>query len=212
MNHSEIENIIFDLGGVIINLDIDQTFRKFSKIFGKEITAEVFAADHEQHAFFRHYEVGKIDDDEFRANIRSLADNHIDDQAIDEAWLAMLLDIPADRAKWIKEATENYNCVVLSNTNHIHVKYFEEFFNKETPFGYPADVFQKLYYSFEIGERKPDAASFEHVLNDTGFDPSKTVLFDDLKENLETAKKLGIQTVYVERNKLKKEQLPNGRK
>ena len=211
MNHSEIENIIFDLGGVIINLDIDRTFKKFSEIFDKEITTEMFH-DHARHAFFRDYELGKMEDDEFRSHIRRLADTSIDDHTIDQAWLAMLMDIPADRAAWIKEATENYNCVVLSNTNHIHVNYFEEFFKEQTSYGYPADIFQKMYYSFEIGERKPDLSSFEYVLNDTGFDPAKTVLFDDLKDNLAAAQKLGMQTVYVERNKLRKEQLPNGRK
>ena len=68
-------------------------------------------------------------------------------------------------------------------------------------------MWQKLYYSHEIGERKPDAAAFEYVLNDSGFDPSKTVLFDDLKDNLESANKLGIRTEYVVRNQLRKEQL-----
>ena len=211
MNHKHIENIIFDLGGVIINLDIEQTFTKFSEIFQKEINADIFS-DHEKFRFFRDYEVGNINNDEFRSSIKALADFDIDDHLIDEAWIAMLQNIPADRIKWIYESSRKYNCVVLSNTNHIHVNYFEEYFNHVTPYGYPKNVFQKVYYSHEIGERKPDLASFEYVLNDTGFDPSKTLLLDDLKENLESAQKLGIQTELVKRNKLRKEQLPNGRK
>lgn len=211
MKQTGIENIIFDLGGVIINLDIDRTFRKFSEIFKKDVTTDIFL-DHVTYKFFRDYEVGAINDDEFRTSIRDLAGFHIDDQEIDEAWNAMLLDIPEERIDWISEATNNYNCVVLSNTNHIHVNHFEAVFKEHTPHRYPKDFFQKLYYSFEIGERKPDAASFEFVLNDSHFDPSKTVLFDDVKENIETAKRLGIQTVYVKRNYLRKDQLPNGRK
>ena len=206
MNHNNIENIIFDLGGVIINLDIEETFRKFSEISKKEINAEIFA-DHERFNFFREYEVGKIDDDEFRTSIKALVDFEIEDHLIDEAWIAMLQNIPSDRMSWIYKATQNYNCVVLSNTNHIHVNYFEEYFNRVTPYGYPRNVFQKLYYSHEIGERKPDATAFEYVLKDSGFNPERTVLFDDLKENLEAAGKLGIKMEYIERNKLKKEQL-----
>lgn len=211
MNQSKTENIIFDLGGVIINLNIDNTFLKFSQIFKKDIKPEIFS-DHEKYAFFRDFEVGKITDVEFRGFIKDLADFPIEDQLIDEAWNAMLMDIPSDRIKWIFEATRKYNCVVLSNTNSIHVKYFEEFFNKTTPYSHPKDIFQKLYYSHEIGERKPNYPAFEYVLNDAGFDPKKTVLFDDLKENLGAAAKLGIQSEYVERNKLRKDQLFDGDK
>lgn len=210
MNKNDIDNIIFDLGGVIINLDIEATFRKFSKLFQREIKTEVFI-DHDKYRFFRDYEVGKIDDSTFREHIRTLADHHIEDDDIDNAWNAMLKNIPNDRISWIHEVTKNYNCVVLSNTNSIHIKHFDHIFNSTTSFGYPKDLFQKLFYSFEIGERKPDSAAFEVVLEKTGFDPARTVVFDDLKENLETAKRLGMRTVYVERNLLRRDQLINGR-
>ena len=167
--------------------------------------------DHEKYAFFKDYEIGRIDSEEFRNQLRAFSKLSVKDTEIDIAWNAMLLEIPADRANWIYEATQNFNCVVLSNTNDIHINYFEPFFDKVTPYGHPQNIFQKLYYSHEIGERKPDAASFEHVLNDTGFEPSKTLLLDDLKDNLETARKLGMQTELVERNHLRKEQIPNGR-
>ena len=209
MNHNEIENIIFDLGGVIIDLNIDNTFKEFSDLFNKDITSEILT-DHDKYGFFKEFEIGKISDHEFRNQIRKLAGFNIDNKEIDQAWTAMLMDIPKDRISWIYEATEKYNCVVLSNTNSIHANYFEDYFNDVTPFGYPKDVWQKLYYSHEIGERKPDMASFIHVLQDSGFTPEKTVLFDDLKENLESAAKLGIKTEYVERNQLRREQLLDG--
>ena len=211
MKHEQVENIIFDLGGVIINLNIDQTFRKFSQLFNTEITTEAMS-DREKYGFFHDYEVGKIGDEEFRSSIRKLTDTHVEDDAIDAAWNAMLQDIPEDRISWIYEATRNYNCVVLSNTNAIHVKYFEQFFNSVTPYGFPGDVFQKLYYSHEIGKRKPNKAAFEHVLQDSGFNPEQTVLFDDLRDNLAAASELGIRTEYVERNKLRRDQLLDGRK
>ncbi len=210
MNNKEIDNIIFDLGGVIINLDIEDTFRKFSQLFQREIKIDAFT-DHDKYHFFREYEVGKIDASTFRDHIRTLADHDIEDDDIDDAWNAMLKNIPDDRISWIHQVTKKYNCVVLSNTNSIHIKHFDHIFNSTTSLGYPKDLFQKLFYSFEIGERKPDAAAFEIVLEKTGFDPLRTVVFDDLKENLETAKRLGLQTVYVERNRLRRDQLINGR-
>jgi epoxide hydrolase-like predicted phosphatase len=210
LNSNEIENIIFDLGGVIINLHIDATFQKFSEIFKREINTEIFE-DHDKYAFFKEYEVGKITSGTFRNHIRELAGLYIEDAQIDDAWNAMLRDIPADRIGWIYEATQNYNCVVLSNTNEIHIRHFANIFNRTTLYGFPQDIFQKVFCSHEIGERKPDARAFEIVLEATGFDPAKTVLFDDLKDNLKSAKQLGIRTVHVERNNLRREQLPDGR-
>ena len=206
MSHKKVENIIFDLGGVIINLNIDNAFQKFSEIFNKKLNTEIFT-DRENYKFFRDYELGSIGDEEFRSFLRELADFPVSDELIDEAWNAMLLDIPTDRIGWIYEATRKYNCVILSNTNAIHVKYFEQFFGEVTPYGHPGKVFQKLYYSHEIGARKPNEAAFEFVLNDSGFDPNRTVLFDDLKDNLASAGELGILTEYVERNNLRQDQL-----
>jgi glucose-1-phosphatase len=210
LNPQEIENIIFDLGGVVINLDIDATFRKFTSLFNKEVTSEIFTKHHSNQVF-RDFEIGKIDDATFRDYIRELAGFHISDDLIDDAWNAMLQDIPGERMEWIYEATRNYNCVVLSNTNSIHIHHFEQKFEQTSNYGLPGDLFHDLFYSFDIGKRKPDADAFEYVLEKTGFDPTKTVLFDDLKENLDTAKSLGLRTVYVERNDLRRAQLPNGR-
>ena len=210
MKQHNAQNIIFDLGGVIINLNIQKTFEKFSQLFKTEIDQAIFA-DHDTYAFFREYEVGAIDDATFRNHIKSLSSHPISDEQLDEAWNAMLLDIPKDRIEWIYQASQQYNCVILSNTNSIHVRHFEEFFNETTPYGYPGDVFQQVFYSHEIGERKPDREAFEHVLEKTSFIAEETVLFDDLPENLQAASTLGIKTELVERNKLRKEQLLNGR-
>jgi len=208
LNHKNPENIIFDLGGVIINLDVNSTFQKFSEIFGIDLKTESIS-DLDNFGFFQEYELGRIGDEEFRSNIRQMAEVSVSDSQIDEAWNAMLLDIPTDRIGWIYEATRKYNCVILSNTNAIHVKHFEQFFSDVTPYGHPKSVFQNLFYSHELGERKPNKAAFSYVLDATGFDPEKTVLFDDLTDNLASANELGILTEYVERNNLKRDQLLN---
>jgi len=203
-----LENIIFDLGGVIINLDVNSTFQKLSEIFDIDLKTESIS-DLDNFGFFQEYELGRIGDEEFRSNIRQMAEVSVSDSQIDEAWNAMLLDIPTDRIGWIYEATRKYNCVILSNTNAIHVKHFEQFFSDVTPYGHPKSVFQNLFYSHELGERKPNKAAFSYVLDATGFDPEKTVLFDDLTDNLASANELGILTEYVERNNLKRDQLLN---
>ena len=203
-----MENIIFDLGGVIINLDVNSTFQKLSEIFDIDLKTESIS-DLDNFGFFQEYELGRIGDEEFRSNIRQMAEVSVSDSQIDEAWNAMLLDIPTDRIGWIYEATRKYNCVILSNTNAIHVKHFEQFFSDVTPYGHPKSVFQNLFYSHELGERKPNKAAFSYVLDATGFDPEKTVLFDDLTDNLASANELGILTEYVERNNLKRDQLLN---
>ncbi len=163
------------------------------------------------HEFFSRFEKGEISEAEFRHEFRSITDHTLSEQEIDRVWNLMLQDIPAERIAWIEEMGEKYNIVVLSNTNSIHVRHFDEVFRKSSKYDKPADLFHRLYYSYEIKKRKPDTESFQHVLDDFGMIPERTVMFDDLKGNLETAEKLGIKTVYVERNKLRKEQLPNGK-
>lgn len=211
MNHHNIGNIIFDLGGVIINLDMEYAFDRFSQLFGRDVRANM-VEDFHNHKFFRQYEVGAIDDDEFRKSLRALAKTDLDDTHLDEAWNSMLGDIPAERIEWIGELAKDYKVVILSNTNAIHITRFNEIFNQSSSYNLPGDLFHKTYYSHEIKDRKPNSSCFQFVLNDFGMLPENTIFYDDNSENIKAAGELGIHTVLVEKNLLRREQLPDGRK
>lgn len=209
MNNQKIENIIFDLGGVIINLDMDHAFDKFSQLFGRDVRSHMMD-DYKNHDFFQQYEVGAISDSAFRKSLRALAHTDLDDTHLDQAWNSMLGDLPSERIDWISELAKDYNVVILSNTNSIHIRRFNEIFNQSTSYNLPSDLFHKTYYSHEIKDRKPNISCFQHVLNDGGMVPEKTIFYDDNLDNINAANDLGIKTVLVEKNLLRRDQLPNG--
>ncbi|NJN28177.1 MAG: HAD family phosphatase [Cyclobacteriaceae bacterium] len=210
MKTQKIENIIFDLGGVIIDLDMEHTFDRFSQLFGRDVRAKMMD-DPQNHFFFHQFEIGAIDEAEFRHALRNFTHTDLDDQRLDLAWNAMLGDIPKHRIEWIEALAAQYKVAILSNTNSIHIRRFHEIFAQTTTYKHPNELFHNIYYSHEISDRKPNASCYRKVLDDLGANPAKTIFLDDNHANLKAAAALGMQTVLVERNLLRREQLPNGR-
>ena len=124
--------IIFDLGGVIINLDIYKTLDAFKKLIGDSF--DILEEAQLNQSFYLHYEKGHISCEEFREHIRGLTDKKLSDEQIDQAWNSMLLDIPKDRFSWISALKNDYRLCILSNTNVIHVEAFHKTFSEQTPF------------------------------------------------------------------------------
>ncbi len=211
MNFNNIENIIFDLGGIIIDLDIAHSFDLFSQLFGYDIR-EKMMQDKKNYGFFEQYEIGLIDDDTFRQSLMKLAGKDIDPHLLDRAWNAMLGEIHPEKIRWMEDLADRYNLFILSNTNSIHIRHFNEKFAKASRYSHPGELFKKTYYSHEIRDRKPNLSCFQYVLNDAGLEPEKTLFYDDHIENTEAARSLGIQAVLIEQNALQKEDLPYGRK
>jgi putative hydrolase of the HAD superfamily len=211
LNNQKIENIVFDLGGVIINLDMDHAFDRFSQLFGRDVRSKMMEDLH-NHGFFQQFEIGEISEEEFRDSLRKFTHSDLDDKHLDLAWNAMLGDIPKERIEWINDMAGQYNIAILSNTNSIHIKRFNEIFNQSSIHNHPGDVFHKTYYSHEIHDRKPNKSCFQHVIEDFNIRPENTLFLDDNTDNIKTAGELGIKTVLVEKNMLRRDQLPNGGK
>ncbi len=206
-----IRVIIFDLGGVIINLDIHRTLDAFRALVGEEF--DILEEAQLNQSFYMEYEKGNISCEEFRSHIRGLTPKKLTDEQIDTAWNSMLLDIPEERFSWIESLKDHYQLCILSNTNVIHVDAFHRIFEKQTPYNHPSDLFEKLFYSCELGMRKPDENIYEEVIKEMGVEPGQAVFYDDKQENIDTANRLGIKGVLVKRNFLTQNMLPgnNGR-
>jgi len=209
LNLPFIDTIILDLGGVIINLDIDHAFDRFSQLFGKDIRSELLH-DLDNHRFFLDYELGLLDDKAFRNHLNTIGNDDLGDDKLDAAWNAMLGEIPTERMAWISDLAKQYKVAILSNTNAIHIRRFDEVFMRASG-KHPSQLFHKTYYSHILHDRKPNESCFVTVLEDLKSNPASTVFYDDNLDNIETARKLGINTVLVEKNQLQKEQLPDGR-
>lgn len=191
---NNLEAIIFDLGGVVLNLDPQRTIETFVHLTGFSPEKVIEAGNHE---FFKLFEKGQIDSATFRSELNKIFNASLSDEAIDTAWNAMLLDIPKDRMELIASLHNKYNTFVLSNTNDIHIVTFEEKVRKVAD-GNPIDnYFNKVYYSNKVGMRKPDAEIFELVLKENSLLPSKTLFIDDTLEHIESANRLGLHTWHL---------------
>ncbi len=188
-----IENLIFDFGGVIINLDPLRMVTAFAELGVKNIEKVNKAiADA---GLYLNLEMGLITPAEFREGMRKCTGLKLTDSQIDNAWNAMILDIPPSRLALLKELKENYNIYLLSNTNEIHYHYFNDYLLSE--FGIPKldQIFTKCYYSHQLKLRKPEPEIFLKVLSLAGLKADECLFIDDSKDNVKTARELGIHGI-----------------
>ncbi len=190
-----IKNIIFDLGGVIIDIDHHRTADKF-KDFGFPDFIEHFSHS-KQHEMFNLHEKGLITDAEFRKLVCSELKISVSEDVFDDAWNAILIGIPAERIELILELKKKYRIFMLSNTNSIHMIWMNNYLKDEFKFNSYKDIFEKAYFSFELGMRKPDADIFDFVLKDSGLNPSETLFIEDTLKNIEAAEMVGIKTLLI---------------
>jgi putative hydrolase of the HAD superfamily len=192
---NEIKNILFDWGGVITDLHLDATKKAFHDL-GLSIFDEHVPHDPLDNIFIP-FEIGNISPEEFRNNIRMLSATSLTDTMIDGAWNAMLGVLPEERWKLLESISHTYRTFLLSNTNAIHLNYYFNYLQGiYGTFGY-VHLFEKAYFSHELHLRKPNADIFEFVVKDSGINPQETLFIDDFLENIETARKLGFQTVHL---------------
>lgn len=189
-----ISTIIFDFGGVIINLDLPQCIQNFKDLGLGEV--EKYLSNFGQSGFFMQWEKGEISIEEFRAEIRKLTNNELTDKQIDDTWCSFLVDIPADKIDILKKLREKFRLLALSNTNPLHInvsaaKEFEKFG------GRMSDFFDKCYLSYEMGMIKPSAEIFESLLKDAQLAAEECLFLDDGAKNIDIATKMGFQTYLV---------------
>ncbi|MEL6535495.1 MAG: HAD family phosphatase [Bacteroidota bacterium] len=194
---TNIDTIIFDLGGVIINLDPMATAVAMGKVMGVSPNTLMDALHHDE--TFQQYEKGFISDGEFLHYLESFTPREVTPGDLTDAWNAMLLDIPPSRIALLQRLAADYRLFVLSNTNAIHIRAFNQILQKDT--GHSSleaiGVFDTVYFSYEVGRRKPDSEIFSYVVQDAGLDPARALFLDDGPANLEGAQSVGLHTQLV---------------
>ena len=191
----EAKNIIFDMGGVFLNIDYKKTEQAFIDL-GVEKFVQFFKQDYSSH-LFEDLETGEIDVPHFYAEFRRETQKNLSDEVIKKAWNAMLGNFPPERLKWLKEIKNKYNVYLYSNTNQIHYDFIMETFRREN--GQPNfnDYFKKAYYSHEVHLRKPVTSSYTKLLALAGLVAEETLFIDDTLNNVEGAAAAGMQTIYL---------------
>ncbi len=193
-----IKNIIFDLGDVIINIDLPRTTQAFAKL--ANISFEDSAKILKDSELFKKVETGILNEEGFRNFVREIF-NHTEwtDQEIDTAWNTLLLDIPVERIDLIKRLKSKYRLFLLSNTSAIHVKATNLILEQTTGVKSLNDLLEHLFLSYEMGVMKPDHAIFEMVLQQANLKPEETLFLDDNADNVKASIEMGIQTIHVQK-------------
>jgi FMN phosphatase YigB (HAD superfamily) len=191
----QIKNIIFDLGGVIINLDIPATANAFQQLAKKYGNNDY--SPNVEHPVFSEFEVGAITEQDFRNTLKTYINPMVSDNEIDTAWNAMLLDIPAERLELLLLLKNKYNTYLFSNTNAIHYTAFNQILLNAHGYSTLDTFFHKAYYSHIAKVRKPNVEAFQLILDENNLLAQETLFLDDTQMHLDGAAKLGIQTQQV---------------
>ncbi len=190
-----IKNLLFDLGGVIMNLDRDRCVRAFEALGMRD--ADEFLGVYGQKGAFLALERGDIDADEFRREIRPLFDREVTDEEIDSAFNQFLTGIPQERLRALRQLRKRYGVYLLSNTNPIMMNGFiAEQFRQEEGMEMK-DYFDGVVASYVAKCYKPDREIFDYACEKCGIKPEETLFFDDSQANVDAARALGFYAELV---------------
>jgi glucose-1-phosphatase len=190
-----IKNIIFDLGGVLLDIDYNLTRTAFEKAGLAHFDDMYSQAAADQ--LFQKLETGKIAEDNFYKELNRSTGMNLSPKEIRSAWNAMLLSFRENSLRALTELKNKYQLFLLSNTNFIHMEAFNKIYHSQSrDFAFDA-YFNKAFYSCEIGFRKPDAICYEWVIDHLKIDAAETLFIDDSVQNVEAAKRAGMKTAHL---------------
>ncbi len=195
MEKEHFEAIIFDLGGVIINLDYQRTIDEFKKLGLPNFEALYTQA--KQSNLFDDYETGKISSQHFVNGLLPFLPVGTSPNKVVHAWNAMILDFPIERLNLLDQLRDKYRIFLLSNTNEIHYQAVERSLAKTTDRKLDT-YFEKIYLSHDLNLRKPHLEIFDYVCVEQNLDPSKTLFIDDTIGHIEGANSYGLKTHHLQ--------------
>ena len=196
MNVNPINAIIFDLGGVLLDINYRLTIEAFNNVGCSDF--ESIYTQQKQSQLFDDFETGKVSSETFRKSLQKQMEFSISNVEFDNAWNKMLLQLPEQRIELLEKLNKKFSLFLLSNTNEIHIKAFKKIISSSIGYERFENCFKKVYFSSEIGNRKPNASCFEMVLSENKLSAAKTLFIDDSIQHVEGAYKIGIKTLLIE--------------
>lgn len=195
MRLSDLDTIIFDLGEVIIDLDVASVVREFARLTGmegREVTERIVASP-----YLFEYETGQLSCSEFVARVNALLNSQISEDEFRYGWNLMIKGVSDRRLRFLERLMKTHQVLLLSNTNRMHELYFDELVRKAG--GKLMREFAHVaYYSHNIGFRKPNRDIYEFVVEEQSLRPERTVFLDDRPENIHAALEVGLQAIQVQ--------------
>jgi putative hydrolase of the HAD superfamily len=194
----DFDAIIFDLGGVILELSPRATIERFSTLLGMD--AQSLYTQARQDQLFDQIERGEITETDFRDGVCGLAKSlsDISPASFDDAWNAMLGAIPDENLLFLNALKQKKRTFLLSNTNSIHIRRFLSDYETrhEAEHGPWNALFEQVHYSHDLKMRKPEARIFSALIEQHQLSPERTVFIDDNHDNIQAARSLGLIAVH----------------
>lgn len=188
-----MNNLLFDFGNVIIDIDVDGAISRMTKLLKSDVDRDLLTG------IINEYESARISTDLFINKIISHSRYGVQAFHIIEAWNSMLIGIPEYRLVMLKELRKKYNVYLLSNTNELHLQWVYQHLNRiHHVEHFEKEFFDQAFYSHLVRDRKPHPSIFKHVIDETLLTPELTLFMDDVKENIDVAQKLGFNTHWVQ--------------
>ena len=195
-NHINLENIeaiIFDLGGVIIDVEMDTPYEKILQMSPRK--EDNLLSELKQIAY--QYEIGKLDDLTFLSQIKEIAQIDLDLLELENLWNQMLKYVPEYMGDLLAKIKQHKRTFILSNTNPIHIREVRKRFAQSVKNYTFESLFERIYYSHEIGLHKPDQAIYDYVVKTAKLNPTSTLFIDDNYNNVMEGSKYGLQTIHL---------------
>jgi FMN phosphatase YigB (HAD superfamily) len=196
----EFKNIIFDLGGVILDIEYEKTIEAFRDL-GVE-GAGILYSKSSQISLFDDLEKGNISEEEFYDRFRKLSKTELRNDQIRNAWNALLIGLPELNVKLLSDLKKKHRLFLLSNTNVIHEAAYREMITKQYGRFIFDELFEKMYLSHHLHLRKPDAEIFEYVIKDSKLSKDETCFIDDSPQHVEAARKVRISSFHMKNKSL----------
>lgn len=190
-----IKNIIFDLGGVLLNIDYNRTAEAFKRLGAMDFKSQF--SQYKADDLFEALEVGKISEKDFYTAMQKQCNEGTSFGDIKNAWNAILIDFRMESINFLNKLNKKYNLFLLSNTNSIHLTAFHEIFKSQTGRDNFDSYFKEAYYSHIINKRKPYPSTYTYILEHASINADDTLFIDDSKNNIEGALEAGLNVHWL---------------
>ena len=191
-----IKNIIFDLCGPIITIDVNLIDKRLHE-FG--ITDEHPYRKVYDLALTKRFEANEITTEEFYNEFRKILNTSITNEQIYDAWNSLIVDFKREHQLLFPKVHKNYHTFVLSNSDVVNAEYFIQYLNSESGFDFVSQGFDEIFFSYKIGERKPSPKIFQHILDKHKLIASETLFIDDCEKHCLGAKEIGLNTIWLQK-------------
>lgn len=193
-NAGKIKNLIFDFGGVIYHIDHEKQIQSFHSLGLGNF--ELFYSQALQKPLFAEFEKGLVAENDFRRELNNILGLNLSSAKLDEAWNSILVDFMDESVNLLLTLRNRYRLFLLSNTNSIHYQIYTTQFREKYGFEFNS-IFEKVFWSFQIGMRKPDSVVYKFVMNEGGMNPDESVFIDDSVQNTIASTNAGLPGYWL---------------